>query len=170
MISRRSLVASTPLAALAMLGACAGKSADQTIATVAADANTIAGGLKGVLAQLGPLNVPGLTPSVISTVGVAVSEIQTVAASLSGVTSAAAAQPLVQKIETYLNTIVAALAGLPLPPPISTALQAAAILLPIIEAAVGLVVQQAAKAAPGAISPDQARMILRGSAATLARP
>jgi hypothetical protein len=167
MISRRSILAVTPLAALA---ACAGQSADQTIATVAADANTIAGGLQGVLAQLGPLNVPGLTPSVISTVGVAVSQIQTVAASISGVTSAAAAQPLVQKIETYLNTIVAALAGLPLPPPVSTALQAAAILLPIIEVAVGLVVQQAAKAAPGAISPDEARMILRGSAATLARP
>jgi hypothetical protein len=166
MISRRSILAVTPLVAL---GACAGQSADQTIAAVAADANTIARGLKGVLAQLGTLSVPGLTPSVISSVGVAVSEIQAIATSLAGVTSTAAAQPLVQKIETYLNTIVTALAALPLPAPIATALQAATILLPIIEVTVGLVVPPSA-AAPGTMSAAEARLILRGSAATLAKP
>lgn len=158
---RRNLLLCT---ALVPVAACA--TLDTTLATVAADTNTIALGLKGVLAQLGTLNIPGLTTSVMATVGTAISSLQSVAAAIAGTTTTAAAQPLVQKIESYVNTVVGALALLPLPPPISTALEAAAILLPLIETAVGLATNSVMRprgVMPG-MTPDQARLILAGIA------
>ena len=62
------------------------------------------------------------------------------------------------------------MAGLPLPPQIQLALQAASVLLPVIEAAVGLLLpaQPAAPAArlaaASALTPDQARALLIGVA------
>lgn len=158
---RRNLLIATPALAL---GACNTINIDKTLATVAADANLIAGGLKGVLAQLGPLNIPGLDTAILGKAATAIAGIQTVAASLTGVTSTAAAQPLVQKIESYVNVVVSALASLPLPPPISTAIQAAAILLPIIEIAVGLAVPASAAKASPAMDANMARVILSGAA------
>jgi hypothetical protein len=151
------------------LAACTTASVDAGLATAASDVATIAAALPAVLTQLGTLSIPGLTPAIVATVGVAVSGIQTVASALSGAATAAAAQPLVAKVETYVNGIVTALAGLPLPPPISTALTAASILLPVIEAAIGLVTTPAPAAARMAasapsMSPAQARLILKGIA------
>lgn len=166
-MQRRHFLALAPSVAL---GGCL-TGPDQAIATVANDAKLIASGLQGVLVQLGNLNVAGLTPAILATVGSAVTNLQAVADAIAGVATNAAAQPLVQKIETYVNTIVSALAVLPLPPPISTALQAAAILLPIIEAAVGMVLPAStARAAKGlALTPDQARLVLAGSSANVVK-
>jgi hypothetical protein len=165
MITRRLLVSAAPAVALApLLAACAGKTVDQSIATVVTDVSTIANGLQGTLTQLGALGVAGLTPAIVSTVGNYVADLQQVATQVSGATTTAAAQPLVQKVETYVNTIVSTLALIPLPPPISTALQAAAILLPVIEVAVGLLVPPTNGASPG-MTPDQARLVLLGAAA-----
>jgi hypothetical protein len=155
MITRRSLglaLAAAPLAA------CAGVS----LQTVASDVSIIADGMKGVLVQLGALSIPGLTPQLMAQIGGYVADLQSVAAVISGTSSVDAAKPLVAQVETLVNAIVGALAVLPLPPPISTALQAAAILLPVIEMALGMVTGQP-KAKAGAMSADQARMVLRGA-------
>lgn len=138
--------------------------ASQTISNVVSDVQIIGDGLQGVFAQLGQLSLPALTPSIMSTVGNAITNLQKVAAALGAVNTTAAAQPLVKKIETYVNAVVSALAMLPLPPPISTAIQAAAILLPIIETAVGLAIPQTPKAS--SMSPAQARMVLLGASAS----
>jgi hypothetical protein len=125
MITRRSLglaLAAAPLAA------CAGGTSLQTVAS---DVNIIAGAMKGVLVQLGALSIPGLTPQLMAQIGGYVADLQSVAAAISGTSSVDAAKPLVAQVETLVNAIVGALAVLPLPPPISTALQAAAILLPV---------------------------------------
>ena len=166
MLRRNLLLGTTALS----VTACAGKTVDQVVVTVAADASTIANGLTGVLAQLGPLaSTYGISGATMALIGTAVAGLQSVATQVSGATTAASAQPMVQKIETYVNTIVSALAGLPLPPPISTALMAAAILLPVIESAVGLIINSASpgarlSAAAPTMTPDQARLILKGAA------
>lgn len=173
MLRRNLLLGSTALG----VTACAGQTVDQDVVMVAADASTIANGLTGVLAQLGPLAATyGIPASTMASVSTAVAGLQAIAAQMSGVTTAAAAQPMVQKIETYVNTIVSALAAFPLiPPPISTTLTAAAILLPVIESVVGIVINNVAPAAvrrasvgvsniPTKAQADQARLILRAAA------
>lgn len=153
---RRAFLVAVPL------GACS-TITDSGVGKIAQDVNILATGLNGVLTQLGNISILGLTPAIMSTVGSAIASIQALAVSISTATSTAAAQPLVQKIETYVNTVVSALAVLPLPPAIALALQAASILLPIIETAVGLLVT--AKPMLGnAMNPDEARIILRGYA------
>lgn len=171
MLTRRELLSRTILASGAGLTLWGCATANQVASTVAQDASLIATGLKGALANLGALNIPGLTADKVMTIGLAVAGLQTVATSLLMATTTAVAQPLVQQIETDLNAIVGALAGLPLPPPISTALQAAAILLPVIETAIGMVLPPTAPATPAArlaasvtMTADQARLILKGFA------
>jgi hypothetical protein len=171
-ISRRSLLSA--VAAAPLLSACAA-TIDQNVQNVISDVNILANGLRGMIPQLTALNLPGLTSNVMGTVDAAIAGIQSVAAAVSAVTTTAAAQPLIQKIETYLNTIVGALAPLALllPPPIGLIVTAATILLPVIEIAVGLLVNNV-KTMPVAASrqgaarvtmtADQARIVLRGNA------
>lgn len=171
MLTRRELLSRTLLvspAALALYG-CA--NANQIAATVAIDASTIATGLQGALANISTLNISGLTADKLQTVGLALAGLKSVATALALATTNAQAQPLVQQMETDLNAIVGALAALPLPPQISVALQAAAILLPVIEAAIGMVLPPpTAPATSAAMTPDQARLILQGLAGAAAPP
>lgn len=159
-MNRRNFLVAAPL----FLAACQTTTPfDQTLAKVVSDVNILATGLKGVLTQLTTTNVLGLTSTVLNTITTAISNIQAIAGAIGQVTSIAATQPLIQKIESYVNTVVAALAALPLPPAIAMALQAASILLPIIETAVGLLVT--AKPMLGStMNGDEARIILRGMA------
>ena len=163
MLNRRMvLLGSTALGGCATFNANAGK--------VATDVGLIADGLKGVLTQLGSLNIPQLTPSVMSTVGSAVASLEALAQQIAAASSTAAQQPLVQQIYTYVSRIVAVLtpilAAIPATAGIAVALQAAQVLLPIIFAAVNLVLPASAPAVPGSIplTPDEARLILRGKA------
>jgi len=135
MLARR-----TVLAAPLVLAACGGGAPSQTLTTVVQDVQTIAMGLSKTLTQLSMLNLPGLTPAILDICQTALAGIQTVGQALLGVSSTTDAQPLVQRVEGYVNAFVGALAFLPLPGPIQLALVAATILLPIIESAVNLVV------------------------------
>lgn len=158
MLNRRTLLASS---AIIPLAGCAGMGTDASISAIARDASILASGLMGAIAQLGSLAIP-------ATVSAALAGLQSVADALSTVASQSAALPLVQKIESYVNVIVQALASIPLlPAPVTLALQAATILLPIIEAAVGMVLPASsmrAKLAPSNMSPSEARLILIGAA------
>jgi hypothetical protein len=158
MISRRSILA-LPLA----VAACGSLPSGSTIALAAYDTALIAKGLNGVLTQLTVLQISGLTPSILDTCNQALTGLQGVAQALYSASSVSDAQPLVQKVEGYVNAIVGALAALPLPPDVSKALAAAAILLPIVEVAVGLVMQTAPPAPAVQMTPDQARSTLAGS-------
>lgn len=167
---RRRLLALTPAAAIALAG-CAGGApgapSAQNVAVAIQDVGLIATGLGNALPQLAALNVPGLTPQVLATCKTALLGIQACAQAIKGATTPEAAQPTVAQVETYLNAIVGALAGLPLPPPINTALLAATILLPLIEAAVNMAVPPSttlpAPAATPAMTPDQARGVLNAT-------
>lgn len=136
---------------------------NKTVAQVANDVNVIAAGLQGVLTQLGPMT--GINSDTLIKVSTAIAGIQSIAKSISQVSDVASAQPLVQQLETYLNTIVSVLAAVPfLPPPVTMALQAASILLPVIETLLGMFVS--AKPMLSTMTPDQARLILKASAST----
>ena len=126
--------------------------------------------LQGVFASLS--GVKGINADLLIQVGVYVQDIKAAAASLQAASSTAA-PGLVNQIEAAVNAVIGALAALPLPPPISTALQAASILLPIIETAVGMIVQPspapaavALKALPP-MTPQQAVDALNAIAATV---
>jgi hypothetical protein len=167
--SRRHLIGASA-AALALVGAGCSGNATQDLATAAQDAITIANGLQGVLVQLA--TVPGMSAGVLAQIGVYVSDIKAAAASLQAASSTAA-PGLVSQIEAAVNAVISAAAALPLPPPISTALQAAAILLPIIETAVGMIVQPSPAPAAASLkalppmTPEQAIAALNAIAATV---
>lgn len=153
-MNRRHLLIATP--ALLLAGCVTGNTA---LATVAQDVATIASGLLGVLPNLPANIIPSAT---MAAVGAAVADLQSLASQVSSAASTTAAQPIVKQVETDVNTIVNALAAFPIPAPFSTAIQAAAVLLPIIEVAVGFVVP--ASAVRGAMTPDQARAALKAVA------
>lgn len=138
---------------LALLAGCA---TTQTPATVANDVALEAQSLSAVIPQL---TAAGVVVPVKATDALA--DLHNVAALIAATDSVGAAQPLVIRVEQDVNAFVGAMAGMPLPPPIPTVLQAAVVLLPIIESEVNLVVP--AKAAPSGMSPAQARLVLAGA-------
>ena len=145
-VSRRTLMLGVVVLPLAA-AACAtvdGKpldpaEIDRKLKLVAADAKVIAAGLKSVLAQLSSLDIPGLTPQILDVAAIAISGTTDVANALQSVTTVAAAQPLVKKLVTYAQAFAGALAKLPLPKEVTTALNAAVILLPVVETTIDLV-------------------------------
>lgn len=161
-VSRRGFT----LAAAALpltLGAC-GEGAkvdlaeiDRKLKSAAADAKVIASALKSVLAQISALDIPRLTPQAITIAGTAIAGITQVADSLERATTIAAAQPLVEKLSTYAQAVVGALAAVPLPKEINTALRAAVILIPVVELMVGLA---ANRLQANDMTEDQARGVL----------
>jgi hypothetical protein len=152
MLRRSILVA--PLA----LAACNGASPSSTIATIAQDVQIIGAGLSKALTRVQALNVKGLSPELLAICQTALANIQTAAVTLSAVSLPADAQPLVVKVEGSVNAIVGTLSALPLPAEIQTALVAATILLPVIEAAVNLAVPSVSQP----MTADQARATLKG--------
>lgn len=152
-LSRRAFLLGTTAALPLTLGACeslkdpaTGKidpaKVDRALKLVAADAKVIAASLKSILAQLSSLDIPGLTPKVIEIAGIAIAGVTDTADTLQGVSTIAAAQPLVKKLVTYAQAFAGSLATLPLPKEVTTTLRAAVILLPVVEATVDLVVNR----------------------------
>jgi hypothetical protein len=156
-VSRRLFVTTAPAALAGLtLVRCSATQIDAGLKQAAADTATIAVSLKNALPVIAGTN--GISSAVVARVGVAVADIQTVAAAVAAAATPAAALPSVQQLEVDFNAIVNSLAGLPLPPPISSALTAASVLLPIIELAVGMIVPPSASK----MTPDEARAILKG--------
>jgi hypothetical protein len=152
----------TLLAGTTALTACV---SNTTLDAIASDITDIAQGFLGVTPIIAA--IPGLASSALASISDAVGNLQQIAEKVRQAVSTIAAQPLVQQVETNLNAIIAVLANVPaLPPVIQVVLQAATILLPLIEAAVNLVIppRLAARAAATHMSPDQARAVLRSLA------
>ena len=161
---RRHFLACT---ALTPLAACHGAITGPSITALAADVSIVAAGMTQVLKALSSLPiVSSAVAAVVASVQTYVGGLQAVAASIASVpagTPPATVADKIKLVEGFLNSIVTALAGLAfLPPPISMYLAAAAFLLPILEAVVGLVANVIAPPpAPVAVTtPDQARTIL----------
>jgi hypothetical protein len=164
MVSRRTVLS---MAAALPIAACAGQSASQVTQEVVSDIGLVATGLNGALPALA--QVAGISASTVATVGQYVGKVQTLASGVSTALSTSSALSTVQQIGSVIGQI-ATVAGPLLPPPWGTAVAAAEVLLPVIEAGVGMIVNATnSTAAPGAaapvMSPDAARLILRGFAA-----
>lgn len=155
-MNRRQFLGAGALASAFSVAALTGCATHPTPASVANDVSLIASGYRSVLPQIG--TIAGITPAIVAKAGQAIADLQAAAAAFASADAAAVQKTLVQRIEADVNAVVAVLAGLPLPAPISTILQAALVLLPIIEASVGIVAPAAA--APGGMSPSQARLAL----------
>jgi hypothetical protein len=104
----------------------------------------------------------GVSADTIAKIGQWVAYLQTLAAQVSQSTSTTSTQSTVQTIVNVINTIVGILATVPLPAPIQQILQAATVLLPIIERLAGLTPPAALSRAT--MDPDTALVIIHGKA------
>jgi len=164
-LNRRHLLSLAVGGSALSMAACSTITAPFTVSQVATDVATMADGFLAVLPVIGA--TMHLTPSVMATVSSAISDLQTLAHQIQTATDLTVTQPIIQQVEADVNTIVSALAGLPLlPPQITLALQSAVVLLPIIEAAVNLMVpaKLTARAANIPMTPEQARLNLQSLA------
>lgn len=152
----RSIGASLSLALLlTTTAACSMSGQTVTPSQVSQDIALEAAGLKAAIAQL------PATEQVNPAIQTALADLQAVATAFSDADAQATQQQEVSRIVTDINAIVAAASLLPLPAPVSTAFQAADVLLPIIEASVGF--NAPLSAAPSAMTPEEARLVLRGA-------
>ena len=169
---RHALYALPIVALLAMPGCTSAGSPLVTPYQVVTDIGTMIPALQTTVQTLATQNPPIITADVAAKVQALLAQAQTLDNSLSGSMEATQSAPIVQQIETDLNGVVTALAGLPLPPPYNTYVQAAAVLLPVIEAFVTSVIPTAppvpaavSAEAPKSMTISQARMVLEGAAA-----
>ncbi|HQT38903.1 MAG TPA: hypothetical protein PK231_05715, partial [Acidocella sp.] len=125
--------------AVACAAAVAGCS--MQIAQYVTDANLVVQGLTSAEAVLP--TVKGLTAAQVTQIDADIVLAQNASAGIAAAANAVGAQPSVKSLEAALNDIVAVAAGI-LPPPASVILQAAQVLLPVIEQAVGLAVPSSA--------------------------
>jgi hypothetical protein len=163
-LSRRQLFAGVAAAALA---GCSASQLAASLPQYAEDAQTIAAGLQASLVQL--QSVPGIPAASLAQVSAAIADMQKMAAAISAASTASAALPSVQQLEADVNAVASTLASFSaiMPPQIGIAVQAAAVLLPVIETGVGLVVNAVTAPAPAtaaAMTPDQARLVLKALA------
>ena len=158
-MTRRAVLGATVFAPVALAG-CATLSGNpnQIAAQVLNDANLIASGLANALPGLQASKV--VPAPVMAQAQALVGKIQASAASMSATISKNSAQPIVTQIEQDVNSFAALLAGLPLPPPYAQVVQAAVVLLPVIEIGVGLAVPAGAS---HAMTPAEARLVLKAA-------
>jgi hypothetical protein len=115
---------------------------NSNVSQAADDLSSIAAGFAGALSA-GGLSGLGIPADMIAQIGVWVSQLQTAAQSVKSAMTVSGAQDGVKQAEVLINAIVATLAKFPLPPPIPAVLTAATILLPVIETALGMIIQPA---------------------------
>ena len=153
--SRRSLLALASLVPFTFIAGCAVSSTSQ-LQTVVSDINLIATSLNAALPAFAAIS--GITPTALAKVQSAVADLVAVASAAGTADTATQMQPLVQRVESDVNSVVSALAGLPLPPQLSVPIEAASVLLPVIEAAVGVVVTSTTNST---MTAAQARAVLQ---------
>lgn len=164
-VSRRGFLGIAATTSVAALAACAminpNNTPQENMVQVVADVTNIANAFARSLPQITALSLSANTKAMISA---DVSDLNAVAKALTSAATTTTAQPLVQKVENDVNAVMDAVAALPgLPLALSGILQAATVLLPIIEASVGLAVPvaTASRAKATGMTPDEARALLR---------
>ena len=154
-ITRRALLRTSALVPVAVVVACAGQTVPQALQQAAQDAALLATGLAPVIPQLTGF----VSASTLATAQTALATLKGAATQLAGIPTTSGAVPVVQQIEQAVNAILGIAAPLLAATPAGPILTAASVLLPVIEAAVGMIVPPAASN----MSPDQARLILAGA-------
>lgn len=160
-VSRRSLLMTTPLAALALAG-CAvfkGHTVQQNVAQISSDVSDIATALKNAIPQVAVLK--GLPSAVLANIESAVADLQAVAQQVAAAAASAAQQvnqTVLSQVETDVNAFVNGLVGISLPDALAKVVQAVSVLLPVVLQMAGMLTI-APKAGP--MSPDVARATLR---------
>jgi hypothetical protein len=155
-ITKRFITGASFLAMLA-IAAC-GLTAEQITQDVVTDAQVLGTGLAADSAAFSEL---GASPATVSTIQGDLADLNTEASALNTSLTTTAAQPIVTKIEGDLNAVVAATATISnLPTSLEMKLEAAEVLLPIIEVGVNLATPTAG-AAMNQMTPAQALAILR---------
>lgn len=145
MVTRRQMLQAVALLPVVTAGCSIFGKGSSGLNTAISDAQALANGLVNELNALKALNNPTFN-TYIAKIAPIITDIQTVVTALSSANAIATAQPLIQQIETDVNSVVATVATIPgLPPQITLGFQAAAVLLPFIETAVGMVVSQIAQ-------------------------
>jgi len=152
MLTRRKVSVAIPsVLAVGALAACSSGAAT-TPAQIVTDAqnaiSALANSFSAVVAQ-----APNVIPTgTAATINSALAQASSVLGSLSTNLAANVAAPVVQKVEQAINTVISSAAAVPLiPPPFSTALGAASIVLPILEAFVNSILPAPAGASLAAM-------------------
>lgn len=155
-MNRRGFMLFAGCGALSLSGCAIPTKALTITGTAVSDISLIA---SGIAAGFPALEASGLVNAkTLATVQGYITQLTSIAGTITNTSSQLQGQSAVQQMETILNAIVAALAGLSLPAPFGPALIAANALLPVVEVAVGLAVSAVAGAP--AMSPEAARAAL----------
>lgn len=174
MFEFRKFIATIAIIALLApsLGACAflqkqtPPSVSAGIATALGDVQILSQGLQGALGAL--KQVQGIPQDVVTSAGNIVGQINTVAAQMQSATTSAQAQKLVQQISLLVNTLVQGVTPFVAGTPAGPIFAAASVLLPVIEVAVGIAMNNGAAPAdryrPTAAAVANARFVLLGHA------
>lgn len=154
---RRSILRTTALAAvlIAPMAACTTGQIQTVEAQALSDLSLVSSGIQA----FGPLfsATTGVSATAVAAAEAIISDITAAAATISSATTDTAAQPVVTKIEGYVTALLSIAGQYTLPANVSAILVAAKALLPVIEAAVGIVI---AAAPANGMMPTQARQIL----------
>jgi hypothetical protein len=168
MLNRRTLLrtAALVLPAVGLAGCGMTANVPAAVVTAATDAELIAAGLAAIVPGIAgiPTSVNADIASIAAAVQTYAAEVKAMALALAGDVTAAVALPSVKSIETAVNSVLTMVAGLPIPPPYSTYIQEIAVMLPVVEAAVGIsgapAHQRLAQAVAGSMSVATARASL----------
>lgn len=132
------------LLALAGCGAATGDATSaQRIAKAARNASILATGLQTSVNLMADNPAIGMSEGTREKLQTALAGIRAASVALAETSSVDDARPLVLRLTEYANTIISTAAMIPgLPTPVSAGLAAASILLPVIQIAVGMAVEE----------------------------
>lgn len=152
--------------ALLFLAACQSGSTVNPSQAIA-DAQTVTNGIAGVYASFVALYPASVSSAQQQTVKDELAAANALLAGLQGASGSLSTGNSLSAVEADVNAVLSVMAGVPgLPPEIAAGVEAADVLLPLIEGVVaqinGVVTQP--KMAAMAMSPDHARLVLRAAA------
>lgn len=151
----RTMVRGAMLAGLMVLGACA--TGTPTVSQLAQDVNLIAGGVSSAL--LAFKDDPAVSPALLAKLQADDLLVQQAAQAVATATAKNVTGPETVQLVFAANALIQDASTITvLPPTVRATFAAISVLLPVIEAEVGLPV--AASATPGAMTPDHARAVL----------
>jgi hypothetical protein len=161
---RKSLRVALAFAAPIAVVACAGQANPEL--QIINDAQTTVKALQNTVSALQATNPPVLNATQAAQVSVALDDASKLLAALNTSATATANAAVLAKVEADVQAVLAVLVAIPLPAPYGLVVQAANVVLPIISAYVNTYVSGpvVASAAPSAMTPDMARVVLAGAA------
>lgn len=165
MIKRMITAACALVASVALFACQSGTSTPTTLSAWAQDASLFSNGVAAAVPQVA--NITGIPATQAALIQQSLTQAAQFAGQLATITDPASAASTLSKVEAALNAALAAIAPFSalLPPPFGIVLSAAQVLLPVLEAVITPATAHRPTAAQQSMSPDTARLVLRGAAA-----